>query len=104
MCRIVKFRLRNKGFLVLGYAASVRKEIQDETDRLTGKTKHISNIPIHLSIYSPNGLHFNLPPTTVVESNMLRLSTTNRTNIQLFSLIYFILFLYWFFLLALCLL
>ncbi|RVW34540.1 Dynamin-related protein 1C [Vitis vinifera] len=34
--------------------ASVRKEIQDETDRITGKTKHISNIPIHLSIYSPN--------------------------------------------------
>ena len=38
------------------YVASVRKEIQDETDRITGKTKHISNIPIHLSIYSPNGL------------------------------------------------
>lgn len=37
------------------YAASVRKEIADETDRITGKTKQISNIPIHLSIYSPNG-------------------------------------------------
>lgn len=34
--------------------AAVRKEIADETDRITGKTKHISNIPIHLSIYSPN--------------------------------------------------
>ncbi|RWR79573.1 dynamin-related protein 1C [Cinnamomum micranthum f. kanehirae] len=34
--------------------ASVRKEIQDETDRITGRSKHISNIPIHLSIYSPN--------------------------------------------------
>ncbi|KAI3693853.1 hypothetical protein L1987_76808 [Smallanthus sonchifolius] len=31
----------------------VRKEIQDETDRITGKTKQISPIPIHLSIYSP---------------------------------------------------
>ncbi|XP_042378374.1 phragmoplastin DRP1E-like [Zingiber officinale] len=31
----------------------VRKEIQDETDRLTGKTKQISPVPIHLSIYSP---------------------------------------------------
>ncbi|XP_027113461.1 dynamin-related protein 1E-like [Coffea eugenioides] len=31
----------------------VRKEIQDETDRITGKTKQISNVPIHLSIYSP---------------------------------------------------
>ncbi|KAH7570874.1 hypothetical protein JRO89_XS05G0210900 [Xanthoceras sorbifolium] len=34
--------------------ASVRKEIQDETDRITGKSKQISNIPIQLSIYSPN--------------------------------------------------
>ncbi|RYQ88147.1 hypothetical protein Ahy_B09g095529 isoform Q [Arachis hypogaea] len=33
--------------------ALVRKEIQDETDRLTGKTKQISPVPIHLSIYSP---------------------------------------------------
>ncbi|TYH96425.1 hypothetical protein ES332_A12G176500v1 [Gossypium tomentosum] len=33
---------------------AVRKEIADETDRITGKTKQISNIPIHLSIYSPN--------------------------------------------------
>ncbi|KAG8391444.1 hypothetical protein BUALT_Bualt01G0188400 [Buddleja alternifolia] len=31
----------------------VRKEIQDETDRVTGKTKQISPVPIHLSIYSP---------------------------------------------------
>lgn len=35
--------------------AVVRKEIQDETDRITGRTKQISPIPIHLSIYSPNG-------------------------------------------------
>ncbi|KAL2336931.1 hypothetical protein Fmac_011377 [Flemingia macrophylla] len=33
--------------------ALVRQEIQDETDRVTGKTKQISPIPIHLSIYSP---------------------------------------------------
>lgn len=42
----------NSGF---PYAAMVRQEIQDETDRITGKTKQISPIPIHLSIYSPNG-------------------------------------------------
>lgn len=36
-------------------AALVRQEIQDETDRVTGKTKQISPVPIHLSIYSPNG-------------------------------------------------
>ncbi|XP_027362014.1 dynamin-related protein 12A-like isoform X4 [Abrus precatorius] len=34
--------------------AAVRKEIQDETDRETGRTKQISSVPIHLSIYSPN--------------------------------------------------
>lgn len=33
----------------------MRKEIQDETDRETGRTKQISSVPIHLSIYSPNG-------------------------------------------------
>lgn len=33
----------------------VRKEIADETDRVTGKSKQISPVPIHLSIYSPNG-------------------------------------------------
>lgn len=37
------------------YAAMVRNEIQDETDRLTGKSKQISPVPIHLSIFSPNG-------------------------------------------------
>ncbi|KAH9625431.1 hypothetical protein KSS87_023298 [Heliosperma pusillum] len=42
------------------YAASVRKEIADETDRMTGKTKAISNIPIHLSIYSPHVVNLTL--------------------------------------------
>lgn len=40
--------------------AAVRKEISDETDRITGKTKQISNIPIHLSIYSPNVVNLTL--------------------------------------------
>uniref|UniRef100_A0A7N2MC57 Uncharacterized protein n=1 Tax=Quercus lobata TaxID=97700 RepID=A0A7N2MC57_QUELO len=34
--------------------ALVCKEIQDETDRITGKTKQISPVPIHLSICAPN--------------------------------------------------
>ncbi|KAK9103891.1 hypothetical protein Sjap_021145 [Stephania japonica] len=34
--------------------AAVRKEISDETDRETGRSKQISSVPIHLSIYSPN--------------------------------------------------
>ncbi|PIA26646.1 hypothetical protein AQUCO_09100067v1 [Aquilegia coerulea] len=67
--------------------AAVRKEIQDETDRITGKSKHISNIPIHLSIYSPNVVNLTLidlpgmtkvategQPETIVEDidNMVR--------------------------------
>lgn len=40
--------------------AAVRKEIQDETDRVTGKTKQISPVPIHLSIYSPNVVNLTL--------------------------------------------
>lgn len=36
----------------------VRQEIQEETDRITGRTKMISPVPIHLSIYSPNGTPF----------------------------------------------
>lgn len=37
------------------FVAAVRKEISDETDRETGRSKQISSVPIHLSIYSPNG-------------------------------------------------
>ena len=33
----------------------VRKEIEAETDRLTGKNKGISSIPINLRVHSPNG-------------------------------------------------
>ncbi|KAF9587035.1 hypothetical protein IFM89_039721 [Coptis chinensis] len=40
--------------------ADVRREISEETDRLTGKSKHISNKPIHLSIYSPNVVNLTL--------------------------------------------
>ncbi|RZC84035.1 hypothetical protein C5167_046820 [Papaver somniferum] len=40
--------------------AAVRREISDETDRITGKSKQISNIPIHLSIYSPNVVNLTL--------------------------------------------
>ena len=34
----------------------VRKEIEAETDRETGTNKGISNKPINLKVYSPNGL------------------------------------------------
>ncbi|OEL18666.1 Dynamin-related protein 5A [Dichanthelium oligosanthes] len=40
--------------------ALVRKEIADETDRATGRTKQISTLPIYLSIYSPNVVNLTL--------------------------------------------
>ncbi|KAL6575636.1 hypothetical protein OROHE_001013 [Orobanche hederae] len=40
--------------------AAVRKEISDETDRETGRSKQISNVPIYLSIYSPNVVNLTL--------------------------------------------
>ncbi|PSS26280.1 Dynamin-related protein like [Actinidia chinensis var. chinensis] len=40
--------------------AAVRKEIADETDRETGRTKQISSVPIHLSIYSPSVVNLTL--------------------------------------------
>ncbi|KAI5394578.1 phragmoplastin DRP1C [Lathyrus oleraceus] len=39
---------------------AVRQEIADETDRITGKSKQISNIPIQLSIHSPNVVNLTL--------------------------------------------
>ncbi|CAN4108407.1 unnamed protein product [Withania somnifera] len=39
---------------------AVRKEIADETDRETGRTKQISSVPIYLSIYSPNVVNLTL--------------------------------------------
>lgn len=35
----------------------VRKEIEDDTDRVTGPNKGISNIPINLRVYSPHGTY-----------------------------------------------
>ncbi|KAF3520563.1 hypothetical protein DY000_02061125 [Brassica cretica] len=60
-----------KDFLPRGSAA-VRKEIQDETDRETGRSKAISSVPIHLSIYSPDADNLtliDLPELTKVAVN-----------------------------------
>lgn len=37
---------------------AIRKEIEDETDRMTGSNKGISNAPINLRVYSPNGKYY----------------------------------------------
>ena len=34
---------------------AIRKEIEDETDRVTGSSKNISSLPINLRVYSPHG-------------------------------------------------
>ncbi|CAF1156999.1 unnamed protein product, partial [Brachionus calyciflorus] len=39
---------------------AVRKEIEDETERLTGHNKGISSIPINLRVYSPHVLNLTL--------------------------------------------
>ncbi|CAL1262969.1 unnamed protein product [Larinioides sclopetarius] len=39
---------------------AIRKEIEDETDRMTGSNKGISNAPINLRVYSPNVLNLTL--------------------------------------------
>ncbi|VDK37045.1 unnamed protein product [Taenia asiatica] len=49
--------LKNKRFTNF---EDVRKEIEAETDRVTGKNKGISNIPINLRIYSPQVLNLTL--------------------------------------------
>ena len=38
----------------------IKEEIESETERLTGKNKGISTIPINLKIYSPNVLNLTL--------------------------------------------
>ncbi|KAF8676303.1 hypothetical protein HU200_047180 [Digitaria exilis] len=56
------------------FTALVRKEIADETDRATGRTKQISTVPIYLSIYSPNVVNLtlvDLPGLTKVAVAML---------------------------------
>ncbi|CAN1309306.1 Dynamin-related protein 5A [Linum perenne] len=40
--------------------AALRQEISDETDRETGRSKQISTVPIHLSIFSPNVVNLTL--------------------------------------------
>ncbi|XP_060842618.1 dynamin isoform X6 [Rhopalosiphum padi] len=38
----------------------IRREIENETDRMTGSNKGISNIPINLRVYSPNVLNITM--------------------------------------------
>ena len=46
--------LHKKGDKFMNFEA-IRKEIDEDTDRVTGANKGISNLPINLRVYSPNG-------------------------------------------------
>lgn len=46
--------LHCKGKKFMDFSA-IMKEIEDETDRMTGSNKGISNLPINLRVYSPHG-------------------------------------------------
>jgi replication fork clamp-binding protein CrfC len=39
---------------------AIKKEIEDETERSTGKNKGVSQIPINLKIFSPHVLNLTL--------------------------------------------
>lgn len=49
----------------------VRKEIEDETDRVTGQNKGISPIPINLRVFSPNGILYALSVCLLQASGIL---------------------------------
>ena len=46
--------LHQKGKKMTDFDA-VRREIEQETDKVTGSNKGISNLPINLRVYSPHG-------------------------------------------------
>jgi len=58
-CNVVEYAefLHCKGRIFSDFDL-VRKEIEDDTDRVTGQNKGISNIPINLRVYSPHGICF----------------------------------------------
>ena len=52
--------LHCRGKIFTNFEVDVRKEIEDETDRLTGQNKNVSSVPINLRIYSPHVLNLTL--------------------------------------------
>jgi hypothetical protein len=70
----------------LSHAAAVRQEISDETDRITGKSKAISNIPIQLSIYSPNGIYLYYPFHNMIDENKFYLDSPNGIYLHILTI------------------
>ena len=55
----------------------MRKEIEDETDRVTGKTKNVSSIPINLRVYSPHGKSFSPPLNCILNYDTYNCELSN---------------------------
>ena len=73
--------LHAKGQKFMEFAA-IMKEIEDETDRVTGSNKGISNLPINLRVYSPHGnikINLNVFKTALIHD----ISVLNITLIDL---------------------
>uniref|UniRef100_A0A164TYU4 Dynamin-related protein 5A n=1 Tax=Daucus carota subsp. sativus TaxID=79200 RepID=A0A164TYU4_DAUCS len=62
--------------------AAVRKEISDETDRETGRSRAISTVPIYLSIYSPNVSYLRVLVMTVVNLTLIDLPGLTKVAID----------------------
>lgn len=57
----------------------VQREIEAETDRVTGANKGISSIPIYLRVYSPNGTVISIAtsPKTLLTLSIIHLNHMN---------------------------
>ncbi len=68
--------LHAKGQKFMNFA-EIMREIENETDRVTGGNKGISNLPINLRVYSPHGIskHFGFSPFVLF---LLSLHTSNE--------------------------
>lgn len=63
---------------------AIRKEIEDETDRMTGSNKGISSIPINLRVYSPHGKPKNIKiPTFIPNLTIFLFKVLNLTLVDL---------------------
>ena len=60
--------------------AAIMKEIEDETDRVTGSNKGISNLPINLRVYSPHGNKTEFMMNTSDNGDMYQYSTLHSST------------------------
>ena len=60
--------------------AAIMKEIEDETDRVTGSNKGISNLPINLRVHSPHGNKTEFMMNTSDNGDMSQYSTLHSST------------------------